>query len=74
LHGLISQKYFSYIITAQDAKPKPSPEGLFVGMKFLDVQMADCIIAGDSVNDIRAGKAAGVKTVVYCQDCFFKKS
>ena len=25
--------------------------------------MCDCIIAGDSVNDLRAGKAAGAKTV-----------
>jgi len=25
--------------------------------------MCECIIAGDSVNDVRAGKAAGARTV-----------
>ncbi len=31
-------------------------------------EICECIIAGDSVNDIRAGKAAGAKTVAVFQD------
>jgi HAD superfamily hydrolase (TIGR01549 family) len=57
-------KYFSHIVTAMDtAKPKPSPEALIRCVEALDLEMCDCIIAGDSVNDVRAGKAAGAGTV-----------
>ncbi len=56
--------YFSYVVTALDtAKPKPSPEALIRCVEALDVDMCDCIIAGDSINDIKAGKAAGAGTV-----------
>jgi HAD superfamily hydrolase (TIGR01509 family) len=59
----ISQ-YFTHIVTALDtSKPKPSPEALVRCVKALDVNMCDCIIAGDSVSDVRAGKAAGARTV-----------
>ncbi len=57
-------QYFSHIMTALDtAKPKPSPQALIRCVEALDLDMCDCIIAGDSVNDVRAGKAAGAKTV-----------
>ena len=57
-------KYFTHIVTAVDtSKPKPSPEALIQCVEALDVEMCACIIAGDSVNDVRAGKAAGAKTV-----------
>ena len=57
-------KYFSHVVTAMDtAKPKPSPEALIKCIEALDVDMCSCIIAGDSVNDVRAGKAAGAATV-----------
>ena len=64
-------KYFTYILTAQDThKPKPSPEALIKTVKALDVQMCDCVIVGDSVNDIKAGKAAGIKTVAVLSGLF----
>jgi HAD superfamily hydrolase (TIGR01549 family) len=57
-------KYFTYIVTSQDThKPKPSPEALIKTVEALDVNMCDCIIVGDSVIDIQAGKAAGTQTV-----------
>ncbi|MDR0372623.1 MAG: HAD family hydrolase [Nitrososphaerota archaeon] len=57
-------QYFALIVTALDTtKPKPSPEALNWCVKTLDLKMCDCIIAGDSVNDMRAGKAAGSRTV-----------
>ena len=59
----ISQ-YFTLVMTALDtSKPKPSPEALIRCVDTLDLKMCDCIIAGDSVNDMRAGKAAGSCTV-----------
>ena len=70
-------KYFTHVVTALDtSKPKPSPEALLSCVQALDVKICECIIAGDSVNDVRAGKAAGVKTVAvlsglfHCEELF----
>jgi HAD superfamily hydrolase (TIGR01509 family) len=57
-------KYFTHVITAMDTnKPKPSPEALVKCVEAFDIEMCSCLIAGDSVNDVRAGKAAGAATV-----------
>ncbi|MCW4019382.1 MAG: HAD family hydrolase [Candidatus Bathyarchaeota archaeon] len=57
-------RYFASIVTALDTiKPKPSPEALIKAVAAMDVQMCDCVIVGDSVIDVQAGKAAGAKTV-----------
>ena len=64
-------KYFTYVVTALDThKPKPSPEALIKCVKALDIQICDCIIVGDSISDIRAGKAAGAKTVAVLSGIF----
>ena len=64
-------KYFTHIVTARNTiKPKPSPEALIQCVKALDVEMCDCIIAGDSINDVKAGKAAGAKTVALLSGLF----
>ena len=64
-------KYFTHIVTALDtSKPKPSPEALIQCVKALDLEMCECIIAGDSVNDVRAGKAAGARTVAVLSGLF----
>jgi phosphoglycolate phosphatase len=57
-------KYFTHIVTAKDtSNPKPSPEALIKCVEALHLEMCDCIIAGDSINDVKAGKAAGAGTV-----------
>jgi HAD superfamily hydrolase (TIGR01509 family) len=67
-------KYFSSVMTAFDTtKPKPSPEAIFKCIKKFNVDIRDCLITGDSINDIKSGKAAGIKTVgllsgLYCQE------
>ncbi len=64
-------RYFTHVVTALDtAKPKPSPEALLSCVRALDVDISDCIIAGDSVNDVRAGKAAGAVTVAVLSGLF----
>jgi pyrophosphatase PpaX len=64
-------KYFTYIVTALDtSKPKPSPEALIKCVQAMDVDICACIIAGDSVNDVRAGKAAGAGTVAVLSGLF----
>jgi phosphoglycolate phosphatase len=64
-------KYFTHIVTAKDtSKPKPSPEALIQCTKALHLEMCECIIVGDSVNDVRAGKAAGARTVALLSGLF----
>ncbi len=64
-------KYFHPIITALDTnKPKPSPEALFKCSKIMGINTCDCAFVGDSVTDIRAGKAAGAKTVAVLSGIF----
>jgi HAD superfamily hydrolase (TIGR01509 family) len=68
-------KYFSCIVTALDThKPKPSPEALIKTGKGLDVNMCDCVIVGDSVIDIRDGKAAGAMTVAVLSGLFSRET
>jgi pyrophosphatase PpaX len=56
--------YFEHVVTALDTQePKPSPEALIKAVRAMDVQMCECVIVGDSVVDVRAGKTAGAKTV-----------
>ena len=67
-------KYFTYIVTAMDtAKPKPSPDALIRCVEALDLEMCDCLIVGDSVNDVRAGKAAGARTVAVLSGLYTHK-
>lgn len=67
-------KYFTHVVTALDtSKPKPSPEALIQCVKALDLEMCDCIIVGDSVNDVRAGKAAGARTVALLSGLFLRE-
>jgi HAD superfamily hydrolase (TIGR01509 family) len=57
-------KYFAHIVTALDThQPKPSPEALIKAVEALDVQMCECVIVGDSVSDVKAGKAVSIRTV-----------
>lgn len=57
-------QYITHIVTALDTHlPKPSPEALIKAVTAMDVQMCECAIVGDSVIDVKAGKAAGSKTV-----------
>jgi phosphoglycolate phosphatase len=57
-------KYFTHVVTALDTlKPKPSPEALIKAVTSMHLQICDCVIVGDSVIDVKAGEAAGIKTV-----------
>jgi len=74
LEGFNIAKYFTYVVTALDTdKPKPSPEALIKCVNALDVQTCDCVIVGDSISDVRAGKAAGSKTVAVLSGLFSRQ-
>lgn len=53
------------VVSGDDAaKPKPSPETLFLACKEAQVKPEYCIYIGDAARDIEAGRAAGMKTAV----------
>lgn len=63
--------YFTHIVTAMDTQqPKPSPEALIKAVQAIDVEICDCLIVGDSISDVRAGKAAGAKTIAVLTGLF----
>jgi HAD superfamily hydrolase (TIGR01549 family) len=67
-------KYFQYIITALDTRnTKPSPEALIKCAQQLDIEMCECVVVGDSVADIKAGKNAGTKTVAVLSGIFSRE-
>ena len=67
-------KYFQHVITAQDnCNPKPSPEALIKCAEKLGLKANECIVVGDSVADIKAGKNAGAKTVAVLSGIFSRE-
>jgi len=67
-------KYFECVVAASDdCKPKPSPEALLKCVKALDLEVGDCVMVGDSVSDVRAGKAARVRTVAVLSGLFSRE-
>ncbi|MFW9905199.1 MAG: HAD family hydrolase [Candidatus Thorarchaeota archaeon] len=63
--------FFKSVITTLDVKrPKPSPDSFLEGAKHLNVPIEDCIVVGDSILDIKAGKASQAKTVAVLSGIF----
>jgi phosphoglycolate phosphatase len=64
-------RYFSCVMVASDTcESKPSPEALLKCAEVLGLPIGDCVMVGDSVSDVRAGKAAGAKTVAVLSGLF----
>ncbi len=55
--------FFDCVVTAFDSKRKPAPDTVLTCLMNMGIQPEECIIIGDSLADIHAGKAAGVRTV-----------
>lgn len=55
--------YFQVIVAFEDAdKPRPFPDAMYVTMKKLGIgDKSRCLYIGDTINDIRFAKNAGVK-------------
>ena len=55
---------FEAIITSDDTeKKKPAPDPLITCAQQLDIKPGDCVYVGDTTTDIKAGKAAGMRTI-----------
>ncbi|MEM2994811.1 MAG: HAD family hydrolase [Candidatus Bathyarchaeia archaeon] len=64
-------KFFRHVTTGLDTSdPKPSPDALIRCAEKLGVQACECLVVGDSVADVRAGKAAGAKTAAVLSGIF----
>ena len=55
---------FEAIITSDDVeKRKPAPDALITCAQQLDMKPGNCVYVGDTTTDIKAGKAAGMRTI-----------
>ena len=55
---------FEAIVTSDDVeKRKPSPDPLIACAQQLDIKPGNCVYVGDTTTDIKAGKAAEMRTI-----------
>ena len=58
------EELFEVIITTDDVlKRKPAPDPLITCAQQLDMRPGNCVYVGDTATDIKAGKAAGMRTI-----------
>jgi len=61
-----TEHYFSACVTVEDVTHhKPHPEPLLLAVKRLKLKPSECVYVGDSHTDVEAGRAAGMKTILY---------
>jgi phosphoglycolate phosphatase len=57
------------VVTPEDvARPKPAPDLLFEAARRLDLELGEVLLVGDTIVDIAAAAAAGVRAVGYRTD------
>lgn len=60
------KKYFLIAVSYEDTENhKPHPDPLLLAAKKLNVEPGECVYIGDVENDIKAARAAGMKSIVY---------
>lgn len=58
-------QYFDVVVTADDvSKGKPHPELFQLAASKLHIAPGECVVIGDSINDMIAAKAAGMKVIM----------
>ncbi len=60
----IERSDFAAIVTRDDARPKPDPQGLLLAARSMKVDAAGALFVGDNRFDVMAGRAAGMFTVL----------
>lgn len=63
LEQLKLAEHFSVTVGAGDAPRKPAPEPLWLAAERLGLPIEQCLMVGDSVNDIRAARSAGCPVI-----------
>ncbi|MCP4977428.1 MAG: HAD family hydrolase [Maribacter sp.] len=56
--------HFEYVISRDDARPKPAPDAIFLLSKMMNIHTDNLLMVGDYKYDIICGKAAGAKTAL----------
>lgn len=59
---------FDFIITREDAEPKPSPKPILLALKLTKSEPRRAIVIGDYKFDLIAGRKAGTKTAILLND------
>src|SRR3989344_3730409 len=63
------KEYFVVVVAYEDTvNHKPDPEPLLLAAKRLGTRPEKTVYIGDVENDVRAGKAAGMKVIIYSKD------
>jgi len=71
LKRLRVDRYFATVVTSLEVeRPTPSPDAILKAAEELRVQIQNCVVVSDSGVDIRAGRAAGAKTVAVLSGLF----
>jgi len=68
---IIAKKFdlkFDFIVSREDAKPKPSEEPIRMIMRRFNVRGEETLVVGDFLFDLLAGKKAGAKTALIIHD------
>ncbi|MEG9194450.1 MAG: HAD family hydrolase [Candidatus Methanoglobus sp.] len=64
---IISRKFgleFDFVVSREDANPKPSPEPVKMILERFEVEPKHALVVGDHLFDLLSGKGAGVKTAL----------
>jgi phosphoglycolate phosphatase-like HAD superfamily hydrolase len=74
LERLGLKRYFKLIATSQDVmEPKPSPQAFLTAADRLGVSAEECLVVGDSITDIQAGRLAGARTAAVLSGLFSRE-
>jgi phosphoglycolate phosphatase len=74
LKRLQFNRFFKAMVTSQDVtRPQPSPGILLKAARKLRVPIRECAVVTDSIIDIQAGKAAGIKTIAVLTGLFSRR-
>jgi HAD superfamily hydrolase (TIGR01549 family) len=70
LEALALSEYFELVVSGTDVvRHKPHPEGICRVLERFDVGAEETVMVGDSLSDIRASRAAGVRIASALWDC-----
>ncbi|MBM4161434.1 MAG: HAD-IA family hydrolase [Ignavibacteria bacterium] len=68
------RKYFDCVITGNDVvSHKPSPEGIRKILAHFNLAPSEALMVGDSVNDVKASRGAGVRIAAVLWDSYGKE-
>jgi phosphoglycolate phosphatase-like HAD superfamily hydrolase len=58
---------FDAVLSRDDAPPKPDPQGILDICRKWNLQPTETAVVGDYVFDLKAGRAAGARTVLFAR-------